>query len=87
MTRMFNDALAMLEIWFFDESRMIPGYTSLTHDGKGLSLYRRLQALDLIAYSIVVIVPGSSAITYRTHLGHNITVILIKRSITGLIIT
>jgi hypothetical protein len=38
----FNDALSMLEIWFFDESRMIPGYTSLTHDGKGLSLCTRL---------------------------------------------
>jgi hypothetical protein len=36
---------------------------------------------------IVVIVPGSSAITYRTHFKHNITVILIKRSTTGLIIT
>jgi hypothetical protein len=39
----------MLEIWFFDESRMIPGFTSLTHDGKDLSLCTRLQALDLIA--------------------------------------
>jgi hypothetical protein len=47
----FNDALPMLEIWFFDESRMILGYTSLTCDGKGLSLCTRLQALDLIAYS------------------------------------
>jgi hypothetical protein len=32
----FNDSLSMLEImleiWFFDESRMMPGYTSLTHD-------------------------------------------------------
>jgi hypothetical protein len=36
---------------------------------------------------IVVIVPGSSAITYRTHFRHNITVILIMRSNTGLIIT
>jgi hypothetical protein len=36
---------------------------------------------------IVVIVPGSSAITYRTHFKHNTTVILIKRSTTGLIIT
>jgi hypothetical protein len=41
-----------LEIWFFDESRMIPGYISLIHDGKDLSLCTRLQALDLIAYSI-----------------------------------
>ena len=47
----FNDALSMLEIWFFDESRMIPSYTSLSHDGKDLSLCTRLQALDLIAYS------------------------------------
>jgi hypothetical protein len=36
---------------------------------------------------IIVIVPGSSAITYRTHFRRNITVILIIRSITGLIIT
>jgi hypothetical protein len=41
----------MLEIWFFDESRMIPGNTSLIHDGKDLSLCTRLHALDLIAYS------------------------------------
>jgi hypothetical protein len=27
-TRMFNDALSTLEIWFFDESRMTLGYTS-----------------------------------------------------------
>jgi hypothetical protein len=33
----FNDALSMLEIWFFNESRMIPGYTSLTHNGKGVT--------------------------------------------------
>jgi hypothetical protein len=45
----FNDALSMLEIWFFDKSRMILVYTSLTHDGKDLSLCTRLQALDLIA--------------------------------------
>jgi hypothetical protein len=48
---MFNDALSTLEIWFFDESRMIPGYTSINLDGKDLSLCTRLQALDLIAYS------------------------------------
>jgi hypothetical protein len=47
----FNGALSMLEIWFFDESRMIPGYTSLTHNGKDLSLCTRLQALGLIACS------------------------------------
>jgi hypothetical protein len=41
----------MLEIWFFDESRMILVYTSLTHDGKDLSLCTRLQALDFIDYS------------------------------------
>jgi hypothetical protein len=50
----FNDALSMSEIWFFDESRIIPGYTSLTRDGKGLSLCIRLQALDLISYSTLV---------------------------------
>jgi hypothetical protein len=33
---------------------MIPGYTSLTHDGKDLSLCTRLQALDLIAYSTLM---------------------------------
>jgi hypothetical protein len=37
--RNVNDAFSMLEIWFFDKSRMIPGYTSLTCDGKGLSLF------------------------------------------------
>jgi hypothetical protein len=41
----------MLEIWFFDESMMIPGYTFLIHGGKDLLLCTRLQALDLIAYS------------------------------------
>jgi hypothetical protein len=51
MTRTFNDVLSMLEIWFFDESRMIPGFTSLTHDGKDHSLCTRLQAVDLIACS------------------------------------
>jgi hypothetical protein len=44
----------MLEIWFFDESRMILGYTSLTHDGKDLSLCTRLHALDLIVYSTLM---------------------------------
>jgi hypothetical protein len=43
-----------LGIWFFDKSRMIPGYTSLTRDGKGLSLCTRLQALDLIAYNTMM---------------------------------
>jgi hypothetical protein len=52
MTETFNDALSMLKIWFFDASRMIPGYTSITHDVKGLSLCTWLQALDRIAYSI-----------------------------------
>jgi hypothetical protein len=51
---MFNDALSILEIWLFDKSRMIPGYISLTHDGKGLSLYTRLQALELIAYNTLM---------------------------------
>jgi hypothetical protein len=40
----------MFEIWFFDEFRMTPGYTSLTRDGKGLLSSTRLQALDLITY-------------------------------------
>jgi hypothetical protein len=52
----------MLEIWFFDKSRMISGYTSLTHDGKGLSLCPRLQALGRIAYSTLMarrfLIPG-----------------------------
>jgi hypothetical protein len=51
MKEMFNNTLSTLEIWFFDESRMIPGYTSLIHDGKDLSLCTRLQALDLISYN------------------------------------
>jgi hypothetical protein len=33
---------------------MIPDYTSLTHNGKELSLCTRLQALDLIAYSTLM---------------------------------
>jgi hypothetical protein len=40
-TGTFNDARSMLEIWFFDDSKMILGYTSLTHDGKGLPLCTR----------------------------------------------
>jgi hypothetical protein len=47
MIGMFNDALSILEIWFFDESRMILVYTSSTHDGKDPSLCTRLQTLDL----------------------------------------
>jgi hypothetical protein len=66
MTGTFNDALSMLEIWFFDESRMTPGYTSLTRDEKGLSSCTRLHALDLIAYSTVMarrfLIPGISSI-------------------------
>jgi hypothetical protein len=50
-TRTFNNAPSTLEIWFFDESRMILVYKSLTHDGKNLPLCTRLQALDLIDYS------------------------------------
>jgi hypothetical protein len=50
----FNDTLSMLEIWFFDESRMISGFTSLTHDGKDPSLCTRLQALDLIIYGTLM---------------------------------
>jgi hypothetical protein len=54
MTGTFNDALSMSEIWFFDESRMKLGYTSLTRDGKGLSSCTRLQALGRIAYSTLM---------------------------------
>jgi hypothetical protein len=35
---------------FFNESRMTPGYTSLTRDGRGLSSCIRLQNLGRIAY-------------------------------------
>jgi hypothetical protein len=48
MTGTFNDALSTLEIWLFDESRMILVYTSLIDDGKDLSSC--IQSLDLIAY-------------------------------------
>jgi hypothetical protein len=51
----------MLEIWFFNESRMIQGFTSLIHDGKDLSLCTRLQALNLINYSTRM------ARRYQTH--------------------
>jgi hypothetical protein len=43
MTRMFNDALSMLEIRFFDVSRMKPGCTSSIRDKRGLSSCTRLQ--------------------------------------------
>jgi hypothetical protein len=42
-TGTFNDALSTLEMWFFHESRMKLGYTSLTQDGRGLSSCTRLQ--------------------------------------------
>jgi hypothetical protein len=51
---MFNDALSILEIWSFDESRMTSGYTSSICDGKGLSLCIRLHDLDLIVYSTLM---------------------------------
>jgi hypothetical protein len=67
----------MLEIWFFDESIMILGYTSLTRDGKGLSLYIRLQALDLIAYStlmarrfLIIGISSIYAVLILDQLGH-----------------
>jgi hypothetical protein len=50
-TGTFNNILSTLEIWFFDVSRMILGYTSLIHGGKDLSLCTRLQDLVLIAYN------------------------------------
>jgi hypothetical protein len=63
---MFNDALSMLEIWFFGKSKMMQGYTSLTRDGKGLSLCTRLKALGRTAYSILMarrfLIPGISSI-------------------------
>jgi hypothetical protein len=45
-TETFNDALSTLEDWFFDESRVKLGCTSLSHDGRGLSSCTRLQDLD-----------------------------------------
>jgi hypothetical protein len=66
MIGMFNDVLSMLDIWFFDESRMTLGYTSLTRDGRGLSSCTRLQALGHIAYSTLMarrfLIPGISSI-------------------------
>jgi hypothetical protein len=53
-TGTFNNALSMLEIWFSDESRMTPGYISLTHDAKGLSLCTRLPAPSRIVYSTLM---------------------------------
>jgi hypothetical protein len=65
MTGTFNDALSMLEIWFFDESRMTPGYISLTRDWRGLSSCTRLQDLGRIAYSTLMTrrfpIPGISS--------------------------
>jgi hypothetical protein len=61
-TGTFNDALSTLEIWFFNESRMKPGCTSLTHDGRGLSSCTRLQDLCHIAYCTLMakrfLIPG-----------------------------
>jgi hypothetical protein len=61
MTRTFNDVLSTLDIWFFNEFRMILVYTSLIHDGKDLSLYIRSWALDLIDYNTRM------ARRYQTH--------------------
>jgi hypothetical protein len=70
----FNDALSMLEIWFFDESRMTPGYTSLTRDGKGLLSCTRLQDLGRIAYGTLMarrfLIPGISSIYVVFILNH-----------------
>jgi hypothetical protein len=54
MTGMFNDALSMLEIWFFDESMTKLGFTSLTRDGRGLSSCTRLQDQGRIAYNTLI---------------------------------
>jgi hypothetical protein len=63
MIGMFNDALSMLEIWFFNESSMKPGCTSLVHDGRGLSSCTRLQDQDLTAYSTLML-GGSKLLEY-----------------------
>jgi hypothetical protein len=61
-TETFNNALSMLGIWFFNESKIILDFTSLAHDGKDLPLCTKLQALNLIAYSILIarryLIPG-----------------------------
>jgi hypothetical protein len=54
MTRTFSDTLSMLEVWFFDESRMTLDYTCLTRDGKGLTSCTRLQSLGHIVYSTLM---------------------------------
>jgi hypothetical protein len=41
-TGAFNDALSMLEIWFFDISTMKPICTSLICDGRGPSSCKKL---------------------------------------------
>jgi hypothetical protein len=51
----FNDAILLLETWFFDKSRMKPGYTSLTHDGRGSSSCTRLQDQGRITYSTLMV--------------------------------
>jgi hypothetical protein len=51
---MFNDALSMLEIWFFDESRMRLVCTSLIHDERGLSSCTRLLDQGCIAYNTLM---------------------------------
>jgi hypothetical protein len=62
----FNNALLTLEIWFFDESRMKSGCTSLIRDGRGLSSCTRLQDKDHISYSTLMTrrfqTPGISSI-------------------------
>jgi hypothetical protein len=78
-TGTFNNALSMLEIWFFDESRMTPVYTTLTCDGKGLSSCTRLQALGHIGYSTLMarrfLIPGiSNAIFILNQPRHLLTV-------------
>jgi hypothetical protein len=51
MTGTFNDTLSMLEVWFFDVSRMNPGCTSLIRDGRGPSSCTKLQDQGRSAYS------------------------------------
>jgi hypothetical protein len=75
MTGMFNDALSMLEIWFFNEFRMIPGYTILTCNGRDLSSCTRSQALGRIAYSTLMVkrflIPGFLGVCWGYYLFHH----------------
>jgi hypothetical protein len=66
MTETINDVLLMLEIWFFDVSRMKQGCTSLIRDGRDPSSCTRLHDQGHIAYSTLMArisqTPGISSI-------------------------